>query len=125
MLKHQEISKIDSCLNKAADDEPIFVLRGKDPVIVPTIQAWIKLRSELENEDDEDKLEEASCFIEVIERWQHRKKELEQARLSKRNAAELLYEACKEALEYFEERSMSLTLVVKLQDALKASRTRG
>jgi hypothetical protein len=29
------------CLVKAAENEPIFVLRGKDPIAAETVEAWI------------------------------------------------------------------------------------
>jgi hypothetical protein len=31
MIKNLELTNPDSCLNKAADDEMVFVLRAKDP----------------------------------------------------------------------------------------------
>jgi hypothetical protein len=40
MLKREELELPTSCLNKAADDEPIFVLRAKDPCAPAAILAW-------------------------------------------------------------------------------------
>lgn len=40
MLKKDELLSSTSCLNKAADDEPIFVLRAADPVAAATIKHW-------------------------------------------------------------------------------------
>lgn len=37
MKKRDELTSQNSCLNKANDDEMIFVLRGKDPVAPKTI----------------------------------------------------------------------------------------
>lgn len=39
-LKRDEIANPNSCLNKAADDEPIFVLRANDPVAASIVRAW-------------------------------------------------------------------------------------
>lgn len=47
MIKKQEMSDEKSCLNKAQDDEPIFVLRAKDPAAPNTILAWIQERARL------------------------------------------------------------------------------
>lgn len=40
MNKMQTISDPKSCLNKAESDEPIFVLRGKDPLAAQTVRNW-------------------------------------------------------------------------------------
>jgi hypothetical protein len=39
-LKRDEIANPNSCLNKAADDEPIFVLRANDPVAAAIVRIW-------------------------------------------------------------------------------------
>lgn len=38
--KAQEIRNPDSCLNKAAFDEPVFVLRANDPVAAHVVEYW-------------------------------------------------------------------------------------
>lgn len=40
MKKHEEIFNQNSCLNKAADDEPIFVLRANDPCAPLAVHNW-------------------------------------------------------------------------------------
>lgn len=40
MIKATELSSPSSCLNKAAPDEPLFVLRAKDPVASMAIRHW-------------------------------------------------------------------------------------
>lgn len=40
MKRTDEIRRVDSCLNKAHDDEPIFVLRANDPVAAQVIRYW-------------------------------------------------------------------------------------
>jgi len=40
MIKREEIANPDSCLNRAEDDEPIFVLRAHDKTVPSVIRAW-------------------------------------------------------------------------------------
>lgn len=42
MLKRDELATQTSCLNKAADDEPIFVLRANDENAAPAVAAWAR-----------------------------------------------------------------------------------
>lgn len=35
----------DTCLEKAADDEPIFVLRAHDPIAADIVEIWATLAS--------------------------------------------------------------------------------
>lgn len=39
-LKHEELANPDSCLNRAADDEPVFVLRANDPLAGHVVRYW-------------------------------------------------------------------------------------
>lgn len=41
MLKRDEINDAASCLNRADDDEPVFVLRAQDLVAPIAIEHWI------------------------------------------------------------------------------------
>lgn len=41
--KAEVIADQNSCLNKAAPHEPIFVLRAKDPIAVKCIRYWATL----------------------------------------------------------------------------------
>lgn len=47
MLKRDELADPNSCLNKAKDDEPIFVLLGRDASAAPAIIEWTASRIEL------------------------------------------------------------------------------
>jgi hypothetical protein len=38
--KAENLSRPESCLNRAADDEPIFVLRAHDPLAADTVRRW-------------------------------------------------------------------------------------
>lgn len=40
MLKKDELASPTSCLNKAADDEPIFVLRASDVLAPDVVRLW-------------------------------------------------------------------------------------
>ncbi len=40
MNKAENLFNIDSCLNKAEADEPIFVLRANDPCAATAIRHW-------------------------------------------------------------------------------------
>jgi hypothetical protein len=42
MLKRDELATQTSCLNRAADDEPIFVLRANDENAAPAVAAWAR-----------------------------------------------------------------------------------
>ena len=47
MIKRDEIETPDSCLNKARDDERIFVLLARDPAAPTAIRAWVNERLRL------------------------------------------------------------------------------
>lgn len=51
MKKMDEIATTNSCLNKAHNDEMIFVLRAKDPAAPIAIRAWIAERMRLGMDD--------------------------------------------------------------------------
>lgn len=44
MLKKDEISDFDSCLNKAFDEEMVFVLLARDPCAPQAIREWCEMR---------------------------------------------------------------------------------
>lgn len=44
MLKRDELSDPNSCLNKAKDDETVFVLLGRDAAAPIAILAWVAER---------------------------------------------------------------------------------
>ena len=47
MRKRDELSHPESCLNKAADEELLFVLLGRDPAAPSAIRHWCRMRVEL------------------------------------------------------------------------------
>jgi len=42
MIKRQELATHESCLNRAHDDEPIFVLRANDIGAPDAVRRWAK-----------------------------------------------------------------------------------
>jgi hypothetical protein len=63
MLKCDEIADPNSCLNKAKDDERIFVLLARDPAAPAAIRAWIgeRLRTGKNQLNDPKILEAQIC----------------------------------------------------------------
>lgn len=60
----------DSCLQKAADDEPIFVLRAQDESAAQTVVLWIARNLETA---PEEKLLEAFHHALKMKAWSNRK----------------------------------------------------
>lgn len=67
MLKHLEITDPHSCLNSAADDEPVFTLRAHDPLAAEVVGFWVYL-SEVNNQHL-GRLEEARALAEAMKAW--------------------------------------------------------
>lgn len=40
MIKLRELDDPNSCINRAADDEPVFVLRAHDPAAPEIVREW-------------------------------------------------------------------------------------
>lgn len=77
-LKKDELANPNSCLNKAADDEPIFVLRANDPVAASIVRQWGNeyLVEKRENSTDGcltkrqlDKAKEARDLADAMDAW--------------------------------------------------------
>lgn len=47
MLKREELSNPDSCLNRAADSEMLFVLLARDVAAPATVRFWVSERLRL------------------------------------------------------------------------------
>ena len=54
MIKRDEIEYTESCLNKARDDERLFVLLARDPAAPVAIRAWVKERIRLGKNTPDD-----------------------------------------------------------------------
>lgn len=63
MIKKDELVREDSCLNKAADDEMLFVLLGRDEAAARTVRFWTAVRIELGKNkmDDAQIIEALNC----------------------------------------------------------------
>jgi hypothetical protein len=68
MFKVNELKQPSSCLNKAKDDEMIFVLRGHDPAAPMVIRAWCEARILIgKNQRDDGQIFEALQCAEIME----------------------------------------------------------
>ena len=60
MIKLKELSDPNSCLNRAHEEEMLFVLLARDPAAPVAIRAWIEERCRLgKNKWDDAQIEEA------------------------------------------------------------------
>lgn len=71
MLKRDELTNPDSCLSKAADDEPIFVLRAQDATAAIAVRQWARY-SGLPR--DHPKYQEAMQLAAMMDAWPVHKK---------------------------------------------------
>jgi hypothetical protein len=60
----------DTCLQKAADDEPIFVLRAQDQTAPGIVRAWARLAETLHA--PAAKVREAHALADRMLEWQER-----------------------------------------------------
>lgn len=79
MKRIDEVSRVDSCLNRAGDDEPIFVLRANDPCAPGVVRKWASdyfLAKSLPESDGQltiqqiAKIREAYQLAREMEAWQ-------------------------------------------------------
>jgi len=68
MLKQDELSNFASCLNRAAFDEPLFVLRAKDRISPIVIRMWAKIADRC-NFHEPWKIKEALAIAAQMEQW--------------------------------------------------------
>jgi hypothetical protein len=66
MTKREELTDPTSCLSKAGEDEPIFVIRAKDPLAVATVMYWANVAMGVH---EPDKIEHAKQWTEQAEKW--------------------------------------------------------
>lgn len=68
MLKALELQNPDSCLNRARDDEWLFVLLGRDIAAPATIRFWVSERIRLgKNVSTDLQIQEAINCAEAME----------------------------------------------------------
>ncbi len=76
MRKFDEITQQNSCLNRAAPDEPLFVLLGRDPAAPSIIRAWVGERLRLgKNGPGDEQVVEAESAAQAMEEWAMKRKE--------------------------------------------------
>jgi len=72
MLKSQEILDPSSCLNRAKDDEIVFVLLGRDLAAPVAIKEWCAIRVKLgKNQWHDKQIEEALACAKAMEEKQN------------------------------------------------------
>lgn len=70
MRKRDELTDPNSCLNKAKDDEPLFVLCARDLCAQTTVLAWINARLESgKNKPDDPQIIEAYQWCNLATEW--------------------------------------------------------
>jgi hypothetical protein len=69
MRKRDELADPKSCLNRALDDEPLFVLLARDKAAPYAIRRWANYRVGLGlNRADDPQIREALACADLIER---------------------------------------------------------
>jgi len=68
MKKRDEIEQPGSCLNKAAEDEPLFVLRAKDPHAPGAVEHWAS-NAQQTGLHEPAKIAEARAIAEGMRDW--------------------------------------------------------
>lgn len=66
MLKRNELREPNSCLNKAASDEMVFVLRANDPIAAQTVRLWATMADGVH---EAEKISTALEAAERMEKW--------------------------------------------------------
>lgn len=64
--KTENLLSPSSCLNKARNDEPLFVLRANDPTAPQTVRLWAAMNAERRNPD---KINDALRVADSMEKW--------------------------------------------------------
>ena len=71
MLKREELATPTSCINKAAPDEPVFVLRGKDLCSAYAVRQWANV-AEQGGHHGPEKIAHARAWADEMEAYAHR-----------------------------------------------------
>lgn len=66
MLKKDELANPRSCLSRAAPEEPIFVLRGKDALAAQTVRLWAAMAL---GRHEPDKIVDALQLADMMDAW--------------------------------------------------------
>lgn len=68
MIKIDELTSATSCLNKAGEDEPIFVLRAKDVLAPELVRIWA-MKAMMSGQHEASKILEAEGLADQMEVW--------------------------------------------------------
>jgi hypothetical protein len=71
LTKKEELENPNSCLNKAADDEPVFVIRAQDSLAPVIVRRWAAHAEGLGV--DPAKVAEARVWATAAENYPHRR----------------------------------------------------
>lgn len=76
MRKSRELTDPQSCLNRAAPDELLFVLRGRDPAAPSAIRSWAieRLKLGMNHGNDLQICEALECAELMEKQSEHRRK---------------------------------------------------
>lgn len=77
--KLENLNDPNSCWNKAADDEPVFVLRANDPAASLSVMHWVKITEKMH---DDTKRGNALAVARAMDEWR-----IEQQRVRDESAA--------------------------------------
>ena len=70
--KQQNLERYGSCWNKAEDDEPVFIIRAKDPIGAMIVRLWASL-AESTGAHDRAKAGQAWNVSLDMDRWRDAK----------------------------------------------------
>ena len=68
MTKAENMKDPQSCLNKAAQDEPVFILRAKDPLAATVVACWAALAMS-EGIHEQSKIDGALDVAKAMRDW--------------------------------------------------------
>jgi len=75
--KKEELEKAlrgEGCLGKAADDEPVFILRAQDKLAAAIVREWAeRLYAAAPFGTRNEKIDEARRLADAMDRWRTRK----------------------------------------------------
>jgi hypothetical protein len=74
MTKHtKEMARLDpkSCFNKALNDEPVFVLRAKDPIADQVVRIWASLAASREVHEKDKIFTAYECAV-LMKEWREK-----------------------------------------------------
>lgn len=73
MIKRDELTNPDSCMSRAQDDEPTFVLLARDDAAPDTILAWAAKRISIgKNTISDPQIKEALALADAMEEWRRK-----------------------------------------------------